>query len=40
MDALAGDLERTEDDVDGAKLRHYRDVLLRTREEALAVVSL
>src|SRR5580658_3008654 len=40
MDALAGDLERTEDDVDGAKLRHYRDVLLRTGEEALAVVSL
>ena len=40
MDALAGDLERTEDDVDGAKVRHYRDVLLRTREEALAVVSL
>src|SRR5271156_4015828 len=40
MDALAGDLERTEDDVDGAKVRHYRDVLLRTREAALAVVSL
>src|SRR5271169_7236870 len=40
MDALAGDLERTEDDVDGEKIRHYRDVLLRTREKALAVVSL
>src|SRR5271169_3200423 len=40
MDALAGDLKRTEDDVDGEKIRHYRDVLLRTREKALAVVSL
>src|SRR5271170_6224377 len=39
MDALAGDLERTEYDVDGEKIRHYRDVLLRTREKALAVVS-
>jgi len=40
MDAPAGDPERTQDNVNGAKLRHCRNFLLKTREEALAVVSL